>query len=277
MQSLSSPLAFENLKTLRQRYRTFLDKLTPFILYRWLAFGGLLVLFLTRIFLAKGFYIVAYVLFIYLLNLFILFLQPQLIRLPLKSQVVTVPFWKDRSALSSTSSEGPSLPVSSSDEFRPFVRRLPEFKFWLSGTRATILSILATAFSALDIPVFWPILVIYFIMLFIATMRRQIADMIQYRYLPFNIGKKKYSGSSKIVARGQGTQDNDSIALKSAANVKRATPLPSAQNYRHAPMDVLNEPSSPVTNQTPTQVSSRAVSPNPLTADSRQLHRFHRG
>ena len=27
-------------------------------------------------------------------------------------------------------SEGPELPTKSDQEFRPFVRRLPEFKFW---------------------------------------------------------------------------------------------------------------------------------------------------
>ena len=26
--------------------------------------------------------------------------------------------------------DGPQLPTSRSDEFKPFIRRLPEFKFW---------------------------------------------------------------------------------------------------------------------------------------------------
>ena len=29
--------------------------------------------------------------------------------------------------------EGPTLPSQREDEFRPFVRRLPEFKFWCVG------------------------------------------------------------------------------------------------------------------------------------------------
>lgn len=29
--------------------------------------------------------------------------------------------------------EGPVLPKSNSEEFRPFMRRLPEFKFWYFG------------------------------------------------------------------------------------------------------------------------------------------------
>ncbi|KAK4523786.1 hypothetical protein GAYE_SCF00G1682 [Galdieria yellowstonensis] len=240
----------DKLVTLRGKYQAVLDKLTPFILYRWLCFGIIISLFLARIFLAQGFYIIAYVLFIYLLNLFILFLQPQ-----------------DRDALASANTEGPTLPVSSSDEFRPFVRRLPEFKFWLSATRATVLALFATAFRFLDIPVFWPILVIYFILLFVATMRRQIADMIQYRYLPFNIGKKKYSSSSKFVARRQEAHDNDAVALKSSANVKLPTSVQPPRNSA-TPLDGSQESPSSATK------SSSMTMPSP---SSRQLHRFHRG
>jgi hypothetical protein len=30
----------------------------------------------------------------------------------------------------SPADEGPSLPTKQNEEFRPFIRRLPEFKFW---------------------------------------------------------------------------------------------------------------------------------------------------
>jgi hypothetical protein len=45
-----------------------------------------------------------------------------------------------------------TLPTSKDEEFRPFIRRLPEFKFWHNSTRAIILSIFATLFDACDIP-----------------------------------------------------------------------------------------------------------------------------
>ena len=32
------------------------------------------------------------------------------------------------------------------EEFRPFIRRLPEFQFWLSATKAIFFSLLATLF-----------------------------------------------------------------------------------------------------------------------------------
>ena len=39
-------------------------------------------------------------------------------------------------------------------------------------------------------PVFWPILLLYWLVLLFVTMRRQIKHMIKYRYVPFSWGKK---------------------------------------------------------------------------------------
>ena len=51
--------------------------------------------------------------------------------------------------------DGIKLPTKQNDEFRPFVRRLPEFKFWYSVTTATLIAYGCTFFEILDIPVFW--------------------------------------------------------------------------------------------------------------------------
>lgn len=69
---------------------------------------------------------------IYLLHLFIGFLSPQ-----------------DDPDLDP--SDEPALPVHDSDEFKPFVRRLPEFKFWYSAFKASLLSLTCTFFSICDI------------------------------------------------------------------------------------------------------------------------------
>jgi len=55
------------------------------------------------------------------------------------------------------------------EEFRPFVRRLPEFKFWYSSTKAIAIAFVCTWFRAFDLPVFWPVLVIYWLILFALT------------------------------------------------------------------------------------------------------------
>jgi hypothetical protein len=63
----------------------------------------------------RGYYIVTYGLGIYNLNLLIGFLSPQ----------------RDPESLrAGADGDGPSLPTSNEQEFKPFVRRLPEFKFW---------------------------------------------------------------------------------------------------------------------------------------------------
>jgi len=81
----------------------------------------------------------------------------------------------------------------------------------------------ASWFEIFNLPVFWPVLVVYWLILFSLTselhrplsaapfcairestlltsmvyqVRRQIQHMIKYRYVPFSIGKAKYSGRS---------------------------------------------------------------------------------
>ncbi|KAL1199533.1 Protein RER1D [Cardamine amara subsp. amara] len=89
-----------------------------------------------------------------------------------------------------------SLPRDDSDEFKPFVRRLPEFKFWYAATKAFVVAFVMTFFSFLDVPVFWPILLCYWLFLYFLTMKRQIVHMFKYRYFPFDIRKKKRHGGN---------------------------------------------------------------------------------
>ena len=58
--------------------------------------------------------------------------------------------------------------------------------------------------SLFNIPVFWPILVVYFISLFGLTMRKQILHMIKHRYVPFDLGKKRWTGG-----KGGGKKSDD--------------------------------------------------------------------
>lgn len=51
-----------------------------------------------------------------------------------------------------------------------------------------MVSFLLTLISFLDVPVFWPILSSYWVILFLLTMKRQIMHMLKYKYNPFRIG-----------------------------------------------------------------------------------------
>ncbi|KAI0079257.1 retrieval of early ER protein Rer1 [Panus rudis PR-1116 ss-1] len=171
-----------------RQYQALLDRITPFVLYRWLGFAGLLSLFMLRIVLAQGWYIVCYAHGIYLLNLLLAFLQPRFDP-SLQEDLLA-------DEIEGGGEDG-QLPSSRDDEFRPFVRRLPEWQFWLSATRATIVAIFCTMSEAFDVPVYWPILVMYFFVLFFLTMRRQIQHMIKYKYIPFDLGRKARYGNHK--------------------------------------------------------------------------------
>ena len=126
---------------------------------------------------------VAYALGIFLLNIFLLFLSPRF------DPSLT---GEDEDEDGGSAQASP-LPTRADEEFRPFIRRLPEFKFWHNAVRALVLGLLCTLIPALDIPVFWPILLVYFIILTALTLRRQIKHMIKYHYVPFDIGKKAYN------------------------------------------------------------------------------------
>ncbi|KAK1427445.1 hypothetical protein QVD17_16131 [Tagetes erecta] len=173
----SSPLS-ELTHTLSRRYQHILDKSTPHVLHRWIGFSVLVFIYALRVYFVQGFYIVTYGLGIYILQLFLAFLSPQ---------------------VDPELQDGPSLPTRGSEEFRPFVRRLPEFKFWYSLTRAFCIAFMLTFFSMFDVPVFWPILLFYWLVLFVSTMKRQIMHMIKYRYVPFTFGKRKYTGKKATV------------------------------------------------------------------------------
>lgn len=208
----ASPIA-PLVASLRQRQQRLLDASTPHVGRRWAALAALVLLYALRVWYLQGFYIVTYALGIYNLNLLLGFLTPQ-VRFFCRNHIFTrstfsiiaslpsffcfdshVPLLSlslpslphDRHHQIDPELEGPTLPSQRSDEFRPFQRRLPEFKFWWASARSVAASLAATLFPLLDVPVFWPILLVYFCALFFVTMRRQIRHMIKHRYIPFSL------------------------------------------------------------------------------------------
>lgn len=175
---ITDPNSFESMRrfltsTARQgKFQAALDKLQPHVTYRWIFFAFcFLYLLIFRVWSRRAHFVVAYAVCIYVLNLFIGFLTPAID--PDEERYPERKEWRD---------EG----------FKPFVRLVPEFKLWDYATRATLLGLFCTLFNVLDPPVFWPLLLVYFILLFCCTMRQRIEHMVQYGYLPFTTGKKVY-------------------------------------------------------------------------------------
>ncbi|XP_053213950.1 protein RER1-like isoform X2 [Panonychus citri] len=172
------PLILRLFTAFGQRYQSLLDAWTPHTTGRWIFSAILLIVYMARVIIGEGWYIVTYALGIYYLNLLIAFLTPKV----------------DPAQGDDDLDDEMSLPTTRDEEFRPFIRRLPEFKFWHSATKATLIAMFCTFFEAFNIPVFWPILLVYFCTLFGITMKRQIKHMYKYKYLPWTRGKTRYQG-----------------------------------------------------------------------------------
>jgi hypothetical protein len=66
-----------------------------------------------------------------------------------------------------------------------------------------------------NIPVFWPVLVLYFFALLAFTLKDRLAHMVKHRYIPCSWGKRKYKGgkggpavnsASEVLFKGSSTQ-----------------------------------------------------------------------
>ena len=183
MQDEPQPTAIERFRSqFERRVQFYLDKSTPHTYGRWGGFAAALLFYMIRVYYLNGWFIVTYGLGIYLLNLFIGFLTPQI----------------------DPEAEGPLLPGTMKDGERIFNRRVPEFKFWWSSMKSIIVCTLMTFFKVFDVPVFWPILLIYYCTLFFLTMKRQIKHMVKYKYVPWSWGKQKYSGKKDALKRHMG-------------------------------------------------------------------------
>ncbi|GAB2282752.1 hypothetical protein Dimus_017292 [Dionaea muscipula] len=161
-------------RKLAMKFQYHLDRAAPHVLRRWLLTLAVATLYVSRVLYVQGFYVVSYGLATYVLNLLIGFLSP---KVDPELEVLD-------GALSPTR--------RSSDEYKPFIRRVPEFKFWYSVTKAFLVSFMMTFISVLDVPVFWPILSSYWIFLFVLTTKRQVVHMFKHKYNPFRTGKPKY-------------------------------------------------------------------------------------
>mmetsp|Transcript_15820 Transcript_15820/g.28826 ORF Transcript_15820/g.28826 Transcript_15820/m.28826 type:complete len:195 (+) Transcript_15820:96-680(+) len=165
---------------MKRLYQHHLDKTIPWVKCRWGAYATLILLYALRVFLKKGFYIITYGLGIYTLNLLIGFVSPAV----------------------DPDSETLVLPTSDKEEFRPFTRKLPEFKFWVAAFRSVFFAQFIIFFKAFDLPVYWPILLAYFCLLVFITMKERIKHMAKHGYLPWRTGKQTYGELTKVKAGG---------------------------------------------------------------------------
>ena len=150
------------------------DKIFIYKTQRWLFILFLSIIYFIRMMLTNGYYALTYCLGIHFLNSFIGFISPL----------------DDPEEISNENES--YLPQKNNEEFRPFQRKVKEFTFWSQITGTLFFAIIMTYFKAFDIPVFWPLLLFYFFLIFFLVMKRQIQHMIKYHYLPWDYAKTKY-------------------------------------------------------------------------------------
>lgn len=104
------------------------------------------------------------------------------------------------------------LPTKEDQEFRPFVRRLPEFKFWYSTTKAIAIGFFCSWFEIFNLPVFWPVLVVYWLILFGLTSK-------------WTHFRKLKKGFRKLTRRSAPTNSaHDQVPLRSLYGRKDSVP-----------------------------------------------------
>ncbi len=74
---------------------------------------------------------------------------------------------------------------------------MKEFQLWHVAFWSFFICTILTFNEGFNVPVFWPLLLFYFIMIFGITMRRQIKHMVKYKYLPWDAGKARYGVSGE--------------------------------------------------------------------------------
>ena len=84
------------------------------------------------------------------------------------------------------------LPSNVSD--KPMLRSLNEFKLWQIISLVVILSIASTYFEIFNFPVFWPLLLIYFLWLAVSTMKKLKKHQKKYKYNWMDFMKKNPPG-----------------------------------------------------------------------------------
>jgi len=174
------------LETLRHKYvyawriyRTYVDKTIIYPKERWVFTLLMIFLYAYRLYITQGYFVITYLLGLYLLDLFLGFISPQD-----EAEDGDFDVEEDQSI----------LPSRDTDEYKPFRRKVKEFDLWLSFTKVLLICILLTFIQKLDIPIFWPLLLFYFIMITFLTIKNRIMHMIKHKYIPLDLGKKIYNG-----------------------------------------------------------------------------------
>ncbi|OQS55877.1 RER1C [Ecytonucleospora hepatopenaei] len=145
------------------------DKLAGEVQLRWCMFLFVLVIYLIRVLIKQSHHIITYAVGIYLIQGFILFATPKMKNAEDPFETLT----EEQIQEEQKRFDG------------PFIRNLPEYDFWVFYMKVVSISFILTFFSFLDIPVFVPLLVLYFFIMVFATLAKLMQHQKLYKYNPW--------------------------------------------------------------------------------------------
>lgn len=145
---------------------------------RWCIFGTAMIIYIVRVLVKNSHYIITYGVGIYLVQGFILFATPKMKNTQDPFETLT----EEQIAEEQQQFDG------------PFIRNLSEYDFWLFYMKVVLISFFLTFFRFLDIEVYVPLLIVYFIMMVVATLIKLKQHQKLYQYNPWVTIKsfKKY-------------------------------------------------------------------------------------
>lgn len=145
------------------------DKLAGEVQMRWTIFGAVAFMYVLRVLIKQTHHIITYAVGIYMIQGFILFATPKMKNTEDPFETLT----EEQIQEEQRNFDG------------PFIRNLSEYDFWAFYMKVVVISFILTFFSFLDIPVFAPLLVLYFVIMVLATLVKLTQHQKMYQYNPW--------------------------------------------------------------------------------------------
>ena len=89
------------------------------------------------------------------------------------------------------------LPMTNTDEYKGFHRKLSELEMWKNLTACTLLADFTSFFACFEVEVENWILVIYFVFVLGFLCKAKLQHMVKYKYVPWDLGLKAKYGQNK--------------------------------------------------------------------------------
>ena len=160
-------------------FRRRIDRLIIHPRARWGTACALFAFFVLRVLFLRGFYAAAYIFGFYVMQNVIMFLTPS-----------GIPTIQDEEN-AEVAYEIPEHCAPGGDGSKPVVRKMGEFMLWKKLTLGLVAVVACTFFPMLDFPVFWPLLLVYFVFIVLSIGFKQYRHMKRYGYSFNDFFKKR--------------------------------------------------------------------------------------